>query len=128
VAYAYAARYPDKPIGWYDGRAGGRAFRLGTKSCDARVVAFLFRGPNAERLWLAASAYIWIVFGMNSGRSVEGGRSHPNALHGALCATGCHAFRFRPVPLHSQGCGRQQSFKMQANHAVLALGAEKAFW
>jgi len=45
-----------------------------------------------------------------------------------LCATGCHAFRFRPVPLHSKDVeDNKVSMMTKLTMPVLALGAEKAF-
>src|SRR4029078_7322237 len=66
VAYAYAARYPDKT----DRLVVMDAPVPGIPPWDEIVRSpalwhFSFGGPDAERLWLAANAFILIVFGTN---------------------------------------------------------------
>jgi pimeloyl-ACP methyl ester carboxylesterase len=51
VAYAYAARYPDKASGSSSWMHRSRASRPGMKSCENPALwHFCFNGPDAERL------------------------------------------------------------------------------
>jgi len=105
IAYAYAARYPDKT----DRLVMMDAPVPGIPPWDEIVRNpalwhFSFGGPDAERL-VAGRERIYLDRFWNELRAIRRkSTKQPESITRRLCATGCHAFCFGPVPLNSQGC------------------------